>query len=1144
MGFSKRLARDVASGVRARGRQYFVSGAVHIVHGDERSVRATVEGTERYRVSLARKKKALQVCCSCPYYQDRVEPCKHVWATILAAEQKGHLRGPNEHGPQFIDEATDDRVWEWVGRAPERNGQPGGGTPRGDRNDNGHHRRGRHERHERSRSFRGRGGSPGERRGRADARPETRPPGPPRPEWTQTVAGLQGTAELVPAVTRVEDWPPGREIVYLVDIAGTRAGRGIILEVAQRQRKMDGGWSKPRSQRIAAALIPRLPDPADREILSLLTGAREESVYGVGFGSWFDDTLPMRYQLPGPVQDLLLSRMCVTGRCQTRLSPEEPQTRPLRWDDAGPWEFWLRVTRDETGKNYAVVGELRRGEQRRPLADAVLLVPGGVVFWGEEAAHLEDFGAFEWITLLRQQGTMTVPVQEKDKLLGELLRLPRLPRLELPRELHFEEVSLPPRPRLRLDAPHQAEIYGGTPRLRGELSFDYDGEVVPAGHPGRGVYQAGRRRLLLRDPAAEAAAAEQLPPLGFRRPAYGPDGLELSPRNLPRVVKTLLEAGWDVEAEGKVYRRPGAFEMEVTSGIDWFELRGGVDFGGHLATLPELLATLRRGENMVRLDDGTYGLLPEEWLKKYGALAGLGTAEGDHLRFGRTQVGVLDALLSAQPEVRCDATFARVRQELHAFAGVEPADPPGGFTGRLRGYQREGLGWLHFLQNFGFGGCLADDMGLGKTVQVLALLESRRELRAGDGAGRPAPSLVVVPKSLVFNWKQEAARFTPQLRVCDHTGAGRFLPGEHFNDYDLVLTTYGTLRRDARHFKDFRFDYCILDEAQAIKNANSESAKAARLLRADHRLALSGTPVENHLGELWSLFEFLNPGMLGSASVFQAAGGRNPDEHTRTLLARALRPFILRRTKEQVAKDLPAKLEETIHCEMEPAQRKLYDELRAHYRDSLLSRVEREGISRSRMHILEALLRLRQAACHPGLIDKKREGEPSAKLDALLAQVDEVLDEGHKVLVFSQFTKLLAIVRDRLDRDKIPYEYLDGRTRDRQAKVEHFQTDPDCKLFLISLKAGGLGLNLTAAEYVFLLDPWWNPAVEAQAMDRAHRIGQTRPVFAYRLIARDTVEEKILELQKSKRALADAIVNADNSLLRNLGREDLELLLS
>jgi SNF2 family DNA or RNA helicase len=352
--------------------------------------------------------------------------------------------------------------------------------------------------------------------------------------------------------------------------------------------------------------------------------------------------------------------------------------------------------------------------------------------------------------------------------------------------------------------------------------------------------------------------------------------------------------------------------------------------------------------------------------------------------------------------------------------------------------------------------------------------------------------------------------------------------------------------RDITQLSEIEFDYVVLDEAQAIKNASTASAKAVRLLRSSHRLALSGTPVENHLGELWSLFEFLNPGMLGEAKVLKMAGGlaRNPSEEARSMLAHALRPFILRRTKRQVARELPEKTEQTIFCELDASQRKQYDELRRHYRDSLLQRVKQQGLGRSKMHVLEALLRLRQAACHPGLLDPKRGAESSAKLDTLMAQLDEVRQEGHKALVFSQFTSLLAIVRRRLDADNIRYEYLDGATRDRQTCVENFQNDDGCWLFLISLKAGGLGLNLTAAEYVFLLDPWWNPAVEAQAVDRAHRIGQTRPVFAYRLIARDTVEEKVLELQKSKRDLADAILGEDNSLIRDLKREDLELLLS
>jgi SNF2 family DNA or RNA helicase len=286
--------------------------------------------------------------------------------------------------------------------------------------------------------------------------------------------------------------------------------------------------------------------------------------------------------------------------------------------------------------------------------------------------------------------------------------------------------------------------------------------------------------------------------------------------------------------------------------------------------------------------------------------------------------------------------------------------------------------------------------------------------------------------------------------------------------------------------------------------------------------------------------------MLGSAKGLQLTGssGRQIEPETRQLLSKALRPFILRRTKGQVAKELPARVEQTIHCELDAQQRKLYDELKEHYRQSLLTRIAREGMNKSKIQILEALLRLRQAACHPGLIDKARIDQSSAKLDALLPQIAEVTDGGHKALVFSQFTSFLSIVRARLDAQKVKYEYLDGRTRDRQAVVNRFQNDENCRLFLISLKAGGVGLNLTAAEYVFLLDPWWNPAVEAQAIDRAHRIGQTRQVFAYRLIAQGTVEEKVLKLQESKRELADAIINADNSVISKLGREDLELLLS
>jgi hypothetical protein len=1120
MSLTERLSQRVPAEIRQRGRTYFLQNAVEVLDADDRSLRAAVEGSDTYHVSLVLDRKTLRAWCSCPYFEGNYEPCKHVWATLLAADTAGHLQAadavaklrlePDESLAEGPDEEDVYEAWEDESDIYAADEPLPGIVPRPRR--------------------------PAGKQGRAGS-------------WKKELARLQdGAPSHSPFVTARNGWPPGKELLYVVDVAATMIGQtGLTLEVAGRERKRDGAWGKPKPTRLGLAQIGALPDPADRQILAFLAGAREQTAYWPGYYAY--DSTPARYVLSQPMQDALVPLACRTGRCRLRRSREDEELLPLSWDEAGPWEFWLDVTPSPSGKEYVVSGSLRRGAERLALDAPLMLLAGGLVFFEDRAARLEDFGAFKWIGLLRERGSLKVPAGQKDDLLRELLKLSELPRLDLPEELRFEEVRAAPQPFLKVKPPERRG-WSGYDRLRGELSFAYEGTVVPAEEKGRGVYQAERRRLVLRDAAAEAGAAEKLRQLGFR-PAYSyydqRPSLELAPRNLPRVVRTLLEAGWQVEAEGKLYRRPGELRIEVTSGIDWFELHGTVQFDDRRASLPALLQALKRGENTVRLDDGTFGMLPEEWLKKYGTLAGLGTAERDHLRFSRAQVGLLDALLAAQPEATCDAVFSRARDELRRFEGVEALDPAAGFVGQLRGYQRDGLGWLHFLQRFGFGGCLADDMGLGKTVQVLALLESRRELRSGPkNRERPAPSLVVVPRSLVFNWKQEAARFTPALRVLDHTGIGRAEPGPHFQDFDVVLTTYGTVRRDILKLKDVLFDYCVLDEAQAVKNAGTNTAKAVRLLRGNHRLALSGTPVENHLGELWSLFEFLNPGMLGSASVFRlgGAGARNPDEETRLLLARALRPFILRRTKEKVARDLPQKSEQTLVCELEPAQRKLYDELRGHYRRALLDRVARDGIGKSKIQILEALLRLRQAACHPGLIDKERGGEASAKLDLLLPQLAEVVEEGHKVLVFSQFTSLLALVRARLDEDKVPYQYLDGRTRNRQEKVEHFQNDPDCKLFLISLKAGGLGLNLTAAEYVYLLDPWWNPAVEAQAIDRTHRIGQTKPVFAYRLIAKDTVEEKVLELQKSKRDLADAIINADNSLVRDLSQEDLQLLLS
>ncbi|NCX97559.1 MAG: DEAD/DEAH box helicase [Planctomycetia bacterium] len=684
--------------------------------------------------------------------------------------------------------------------------------------------------------------------------------------------------------------------------------------------------------------------------------------------------------------------------------------------------------------------------------------------------------------------------------------------------------------------------------LAGRIWFDYSGIPIAADDPAGGAADADRKLFVRRDRAAEREALAALPRHGFTPPRGATlDGeelvhhVEVARNRLDGSVAQLAAAGWAVEVAGRRYRPAGSVAWNVTSGIDWFELSADIDFGGISADFPALLEALAAGQRAVELADGSLGILPESFAAQFAPFAALAQSHDGKLRYGRIQVALLDALLAGQPRTQVDEAFERLREQLAAGERPEAEDEPEGFQGTLRHYQREGLGWLVFLEGLGLGGCLADDMGLGKTIQVLALLLRRKaEVTA---AGLPhRPSLVVVPKSLVFNWMDEARKFSPELRVVNHTGNARLETAGDLGEHDIVITTYGTLRRDIIRHRETEFDYVVLDEAQSIKNAASQAAKACRLLKARHRLALTGTPVENHIGELWSIFEFLNPGQLGSAARLRRflADGRGSAD----LVARAVRPYLLRRTKAEVLSDLPEKTEQTLFVELGEEQRKAYDELRHHFRAELSGRIGRLGIGRSRIAVLEALLRLRQTACHPGLVDPARIDDPSAKLDALLEQLDEVIDEGHKVLVFSQFTSFLAILRRKLDARPLPYEYLDGRTTDRQARVARFQEDPDCRLFLVSLKAGGQGLNLTAADYIYILDPWWNPAVEAQAVDRAHRIGQLRRVFAYRLIARDTVEEKILALQDKKRELAESIVRADAGVIGNLTAEDVELLLS
>ena len=842
---------------------------------------------------------------------------------------------------------------------------------------------------------------------------------------------------------------PKRLLVYVLDVTSTQTHNQIVIDLARRQRKPTGEWGPLRPWWYTPRAAHVKYDPEDRLLLALLDEAHHGSsvltsyssnIAGNGLAEQSGQPLP--YSPSRLANDLrgirrfilrkdqagLVERLAKTGRLRLRRTEGEDDPPTVRWDDGQPWRFSLDVRTEAGGKRWAWRGGLRRAEGRMDLAEPLVLLPGLLVLGIGRAARFDDLGVMPWILRLRYEKEITFVEPQQDLMLGRILAETRVPPLELVESIQLEEIVAKPRPCLTLRTPRQN--WGlAADKLLGELEFDYDGAIIPAGRTTPLAVSTELGLVIRRDPRTESAADVKLFELGFREakdPRLDPGTLELSAKRVGQVTKDLVLAGWRVEAEGKLIRPAGEFKLALATGIDWFDLEGGVDYGGQSVSLPDVLLAARRGETLIELGDGSMGMLPEEWLTKYGTLAELGTAENGSLRFNASQAGVLDALLANQPEIEIDAGFEKVREKLREFEGIAAIDSPPGFHGELRPYQREGLGWLDYLQRFGFGGILADDMGLGKTIQVLALLQRRRWRRQAKG-----PSLAVVPRSLVFNWLQEATKFTPRLRVLDYTGPSRHGLRQTFLQQDLIITTYGTLRTDITELTNFEFDYILLDEAQAIKNAESQSARAARLLHGRQRLAISGTPIENHLGELWSIMEFLNPGMLGNDSVFKrfagASSGVGIDGADRMLLAKALRPFILRRTKAQVVEDLPDKTEQTLYCDMEVDQRRFYDELRVHYRDALLSR-DSADLNKSKIEVLEALLRLRQAACHPGLINADAIPEPSAKLEMLIPSIAEVVEEGHKVLVFSQFTSFLAIVRERLDQENLVYEYLDGRT--------------------------------------------------------------------------------------------------------------------
>ncbi|PKL79845.1 MAG: hypothetical protein CVV27_01195 [Candidatus Melainabacteria bacterium HGW-Melainabacteria-1] len=943
---------------------------------------------------------------------------------------------------------------------------------------------------------------------------------------------------------------PDELVLYCFALPNTSLG-AHIRPVGQR-RQANGEFGPPRQ--LSAEMLASPHNgfaAAERELGQLLLNARAE-------GAESGREAP----LAGKAGRLALTELINSGNCRL----DHPDGPALQLSDSR--ELGFRWHEGERG--WRLLPDLGSGR----------------LFWLDGPWYLDAASVGPLVSAIpqRQLGALLaappIPANRIDEVALQLFE--KIPAAPLPEGMEvkiIDEAEPQPYLTLRSDTTAQGQGPGRTVHLA-ELAFVYDEVFVQPGATSAEVRiaQDGDLYVVHRDLAAEAQWREQLEPSGLQPLGDGihftlpGDSAQERASNwehwLREGVPALEDQGWSVDPASdfslEIYTG-GDWDARVTAHEDnqWFDFSLGVDLDGQQVNLLPLIVTLLQqwpepATLLQHLSEQEHVLLPlgnEQWLRapaqRLGGIVStlIELYEREALSDGKLEFSWyeslhLDALLNAEGLTwQGETAIRQLAEGLRNFAGLDPVPVPDRFDATLRPYQQQGLDWLQFLRSFGFHGILADDMGLGKTIQTLAHLLIEKQSGRAKG-----PSLVLAPTSVVGNWRREAERFAPDLKVLVLHGADRREDFAAIADYDLVISSYALIRLDQDAHLNQTYHLLILDEAQYIKNPRSKTAEAIFALNAVHRLALSGTPMENHLAELWSIFHFLMPGFLGSLSrftrMFRTPIEKDGDKLRAEELRRRIRPFLLRRTKLQVERDLPAKTEIVQYVNLEGPQRDLYETVRVAMDARVKAEIGKKGLKRSQIMLLDALLKLRQTCCDPRLLpmDSAKKVKASAKMDFLSEQIPEMVEEGRRILIFSQFVKMLDLIEAELDRLEIPLVRLTGETRDRDAVVAQFQTGT-VPVFLISLKAGGVGLNLTAADTVIHYDPWWNPAAENQATDRAWRIGQDKPVFVYKLIGENTVEEKILALQQKKLQLTSGMYTESEGEFR-IDAEELLALLS
>lgn len=885
------------------------------------------------------------------------------------------------------------------------------------------------------------------------------------------------------------------ELIYQLEKDLSSESKALVIRILPA--KKEGYYYQFPSQfpQLSKGFILKLATERDREILALFF--EEEAQYQKNVLKKSGNESNFAYELihiPHRKSIQALKLLAATGRFYFN-------QRQLACDFYGKVEFYYFV--NEKG----ISGHLKiEGQQDMNIADCDFLCQGPP-HWYIKGIFLRVIATdVSWKKL---QGALSGTLRKED--VSELLEDQEEDK-EAPKVIveNFHPIQQPaPYPVLKLK-----DRSGGF----ADLWMDYGSDrLVP--------YNEHRAQGFKRALDQEKSWEKDLLETGFIQKLVSNSHYYCPLDKVAKSLSFLLEIGWKIFdwKENRVLQHTN-MDLILDSNQQLIYLRGKVHFNDYEANLSDVAGAFTRREKFIQIVPGIVGLLPTSWNQTdLGDIAAECEIVSDALVLKQDHIGALSPLFEAEvANLETTLSFQKLRTKLLTFEGVQEADPGNNFKGSLRPYQQQGLNWLASLYDLGLHGMLADDMGLGKTVQVLAFLSRLHWDK---------PVLIILPTSLIFNWKKEIEKFLPEVPILSHQGPTRNKEADFSLHRGIILTSYALLRIDLERFLPIEYECLVLDEAQVIKNAATQTAKAIFQLHARLRLSLTGTPIENHLLELWSHFRFLVPGLLGDESSFvNEVNAGASDFRFITRIKRKVRPFILRRKKEDVAKDLPEKIEQTVWVEMEQGQRNVYETYLSGVKSNLLKKVQVDGMGKHRIEVLESILRLRQICCHPLLAAAQvssAENLESAKLTLLLEDLETVISEGRKALIYSQFTSMLGLISKAFREKGWKFAYLDGQTTRREEVVNQFQTDAEIPFFLISLKAGGVGLNLTAADYVFLFDPWWNDAAENQAIDRAHRIGRKDTVIAKRFVTVETIEEKMMKLKAIKKTLADSIFNDD-----------------